>query len=155
MNDSIHKQYWNDRFIFWHFWKAIFNCFINFTFSLFSISFLRTPRCLTTNWRRRTFLWHPVWPVRAPPWSRRRQRRQSCWTSPSCSSRSSWVRWALCEPCVSPVWPLTSSETSPPGAGPLPGVAAAVSGRVCPGLAGLSPGLSPPLDCAVCLVTSR
>ena len=106
MNDSIHKQYWNDRFKFWHFWKAMFNCFTNFTFSLFSISFLRTPRCLTTDWPRRTSPWLLVWPVRAPPGSHRRQRSCRCWTSPSCSPRSSWVRWPLC--------PLCPPHTDPP-----------------------------------------
>ena len=104
--DSIHKQYWNDRFKFWHFWKAMFNCFTNFTFSLFSISFLRTPRCLTTDWPRRTSPWLLVWPVRAPPGSHRRQRSCRCWTSPSCSPRSSWVRWPLCDLCApSSHWP--------------------------------------------------
>ena len=55
-----------------------------------------------------------------------------------------------CAPCAL----LTLTPLSP-GAGPLPGLAGAVYGRVWPGLSGCSPGLAPPLDCSVCLVTSR
>ena len=69
---------------------------IHFLFSWFSISFLRTRSCLTTDWRRRTSLWPLVWAVGAPPGSHQpRQRSCRCWTFPSCSSRSWWVRWPL------------------------------------------------------------
>ena len=55
---------------------------------------------------------------------------------------------------VPPV-PLLTLTPSAPGTGPLPGLAGAVSGRVWPRLSGRTSGLAPPLDCAVCLVTSR
>ena len=56
---------------------------------------------------------------------------------------------------VYPLCPLLTLTPLSPGAGPLPGLAAAVSGRVWSRLSGCSPGLAPALDCAVCLVTSR
>ena len=67
-------------------------------FSWFSISFLRTPSCLTTDWLRRTSLWPLVWPVTPP--GRHQLMRGSClcWTFPSCSPPSCWVRWPY-EPC--------------------------------------------------------
>ena len=55
----------------------------------------------------------------------------------------------MCNQAANPLYDL-----SPAGVGSLPGLAAAVPDLAWPGLSGLAPGLTPHLDCAVCLVTT-